>query len=239
MTTRVPRQDLSNDVGDRILGFIVEQQLLPGDRLPALRDLAAMFAVATPTVREALRRLQALGMVDMRHGSGVYVRRTQQRLMLSNPHVSRSGIDRAGMILDLLEARRLIEPTLAGLAAVNASDDELDALAGLLDLASGRLARSDDALNESNMAFHVRIALLSGNTVLYEIMDSLIELRLSDQLMIQSIFDARERDHQEHVQILDALRSRDAGLAEERMANHVETVRVVVAERLRIDGLLP
>ena len=239
MTTRVPRQDLSNDVGDRILGFIAEQQLLPGDRLPALRDLAAMFAVATPTVREALRRLQALGMVDMRHGSGVYVRRTQQRLMLSNPHVSRSGIDRADMILDLLEARRLIEPTLAGLAAVNASDAELDSLAGLLDLASGRLAQSDDALNESNMAFHVRIALLSGNTVLYEIMDSLIELRLSDQLMIQSIFDARERDHQEHVQILDALRSRDAGLAEERMAHHVETVRVVVAERLRIDGLLP
>lgn len=238
MLTKVPRQDLSNDLGDRILGFIAERNLLPGDRLPALRELAAMFAVATPTVREALRRLQALGMVDMRHGSGVYVRRTQQRLMLSNPHLSRSGIDRADMILDLLDARQLIEPALAELAAVHASDEELNDLAGLLDLAGGRLARSDDALNESNMAFHVRIALLSGNSVLAEIMDSLIELRLSDQLMIQEIFDARERDHLEHVHILEALRSRDADLARERMANHLEMVRTVVAERLRVDGLL-
>jgi GntR family transcriptional repressor for pyruvate dehydrogenase complex len=238
MAAPLNRQDLSLDLVDRIVGYIREHGLASGDRLPSARDLAEMFAVATPTLREALRRLQATGMIDIRHGSGIYVRRTHDRLLLSNPHLVTLAADRGPLILDLLDARLLVEPRLAELAAGRVSHDDIADLAHILDLADHQIAGQPDALNESNMSFHVRIAGLSGNAVLAEVMDSLIELRLSEQLVVQSLFDAREADHQAHLGILDALREHDAALARERMAAHLVTVRQVVRDRMRSGGLI-
>lgn len=238
MAAPLNRQDLSLDLVDRIVAYIREHGLGSGDRLPSARDLAEMFAVATPTLREALRRLQATGMVDIRHGSGIYVRRTHDRLLLSNPHLVTLAADRGPLILDLLDARLLVEPRLAELAAGRVSDTDIAGLTGILDLADHQIGGQPDALNESNMSFHVRIAGLSGNAVLAEVMDSLVELRLSEQLVVQSLFDAREVDHRAHLGILDALRERDATLARERMAAHLVTVRQVVSDRMRSGGLI-
>ena len=238
MAAPLYRQDLSLDLVDQIVGYIREHGLTVGDRLPSARDLAEMFAVATPTLREALRRLQATGVVDIRHGSGIYVRRTHDRLLLSNPHIVTLAADRGPLILDLLDARLLVEPRLAELAAGRVSDADVAGLASILDLADHQIAGQPDALNESNMSFHVRIAGLSGNAVLAEVMDSLIELRLSEQLVVQSLFDAREADHQAHLGILDAIRERDAALARERMVDHLVTVRQVVSDRMRSGGLI-
>lgn len=238
MAAPLNRQDLSLDLVDRIVGYIRDHNLASGDRLPSARDLAEMFAVATPTLREALRRLQATGMVDIRHGSGIYVRRTHDRMLLSNPHVVTLAANRGPLILDLLEARLLVEPRLAERAAQRVTDADVDDLARILDLADHQIAGQPDALSQSNMSFHVRIAGLSGNAVLAEVMDSLIELRLSDQLVVMALFDAREADHQDHLRILAALRDRDATLARERMAVHLETVRQVVSERMRTGGLI-
>src|SRR5436189_296817 len=80
---------------------------------------------AAPPVRESLRRLEAIGVVEIRHGSGVYVRTGGDRVLVANPY---SGRLEARMILELLDARLLIEPTLAERTALNASDDEIEEL---------------------------------------------------------------------------------------------------------------
>lgn len=117
----VERRRLADELTVRILEHIRDQGLRPGDRLPATRVLAQRFAVATPTLREALRRLEATGALELRHGSGVYVRGEQGRLIFTNPN--RLRLDRSA-ILDLIAARELIEPHLAEGAAHLAGKDD-------------------------------------------------------------------------------------------------------------------
>src|SRR5690242_7490030 len=102
----VARHKLADELTARILRHIREEKLEPGDRLPSTRELSARFAVATPTLREALRRLEATGAVEIRHGSGVYVRGDLSLLILTNPNQAPLG---GAMLVDLMEAREIIE----------------------------------------------------------------------------------------------------------------------------------
>jgi GntR family transcriptional repressor for pyruvate dehydrogenase complex len=113
------------------------QSLAVGDRLPSVRALATSFGVAPPTIREALRRLQALGVIAIRHGSGAYVRDPHPRVVLANPELGRLD---GRTILDLLDARLLIEPRLAELAAVDRTADDLAFLKDTLARAGESLA---------------------------------------------------------------------------------------------------
>lgn len=224
------RPDLSDYLTRQILDLIRRDHLRPGDRLPTAKALAQRYAVATPTIREALRRLQATGVVDIRHGSGIYVRRDHQSLMVTNPALA--GLS-AETIPYLLEARLLIEPYLAECAATRITDAELAALDRLLDEARRLLEDRDEPLMRVNMAFHGAIARASGNPVLANVIESLIELYSSEQVAIATIYNARAEDHLDHRRILAALQERDAVLARERMRQHVQGVKAVVEERLR------
>ena len=121
------RPNLSAYLAQQVLALIRDRNLGPGDRLPSAKALADQFQVATPTIREALRRLQATGVVDIRHGSGIYVRRERERLMLSNPGY---GALEHHTVLQLLDARILIEPHLAELAALHGGDDYVIVICG-------------------------------------------------------------------------------------------------------------
>lgn len=224
-----PRPDLSSFLTGQILALIRQQGLQPGDRLPTAKALAERFSVATPTIREALRRLQATGVVDIRHGSGIYVRRGQDRMMLTNP--LHGGLDRQTM-LDLLDSRLLIEPHMAELAATRITDEELAELERILHDAEHYLVGNDEKLRDINMSFHGAIARLCGNRVLGQIIDSLIELYSAEQLALTAIYNARFPDHQDHLTILAALRAHDPALARQRMHDHLAGVRQVAAQRM-------
>jgi GntR family transcriptional repressor for pyruvate dehydrogenase complex len=231
MSTTGSRPDLTTYLARQIVELIRREDLGPGDRLPPAKALAATFEVATPTLREALRRLQATGVIDIRHGSGIYVRRDHERLMFVNPH-PRHGDPAGRTILDLLDARQLIEPQLAELAAERATDDDLANLERLLGLAEAQLVDRDDLLHRTNMSFHAAIARASRNQVLAQVMESLIELYSSEQLAILSLYNARDRDHQDHRRIYAAIRNRTGALARDRMHRHLLEVREVVSGRL-------
>src|SRR5215216_926549 len=156
----VTRPTGSDLLTEQIVNMIERDGLGPGDRLPTVQALAARFAVAAPTMREALRRLQAVGVVDMRHGSGVYVRHAGRRVVLPNPY---PGPLKIGTMLDLLDARLLIEPHLAGLAA-HADGPAIAELAELIERA-GRLLQGgqDGPLSVANLGFHRGVARCSGN----------------------------------------------------------------------------
>lgn len=223
------RPDLSQQLTRQLLKLIATRNLQPGDRLPSMKELAVLFSVATPTIREALRRLQATGVVDIRHGSGIYVRRAEQGLIITNPHHGRLN---AESVMQLLEARLAIEPYLAGRAAELATDADIAALEALLREAEQLLHGQDAELNPTNMHFHVRIARVSRNSILTEFFDSLVEVYSREQLGILELFNARSRDYQDHVAIFRAIRAHDAALATRRMQEHLVGVRTVVAERL-------
>lgn len=222
------RSSGSDLLTERVVELVRTQNLAPGDRLPSVQALARRFGVAAPTIREVLRRLQAVGMVEIRHGSGVYVRRPAASLILPNPHPGR--LDRE-VILDLLDARGIIEPTLAGLAAERATDAEIRELERVLERAEANLEGVERVLGRLNMDFHRTVARVSRNRVLGPIIDSLCSIYEDEQLVVLRLYNDRVRDYQQHVGILDALRGRDPDQARRRMERHLRDVQGVFLER--------
>src|SRR5690606_3876515 len=103
------RPDLSEHLTRQVLKLIATRGLAPGDRLPSTKELAELSSVATPSMRVALRRLQATGAVDIRHGAGIDVRKFDQGPIITTP---RYGELNAEAALRLLEARLAIGPVL-------------------------------------------------------------------------------------------------------------------------------
>lgn len=221
----VRKQSLAERLALEIRELIQTGGYRTGDRLPTIMEMARRFRVGHPTVREALRKLETLGVVEIRHGSGVYVSRSGEVLVMAGP--AYAGTLTRKLLVDLVEARIPIEVQSATAAARNATEEDLGEMRRLL--ASAEESLDDDAaLNAINMAFHRQIALASGNTVLGQLLDVIRELFAEEQRLILNIFGSRRQDHREHLALLEALECRDETLAAERMRTHLEGVREVL-----------
>ena len=215
-------------IAETIAGLIDAGEFAPGDRLPAERELARKLGVSRASLREALSALELDGYVEIRVGSGVYVRpprRRRKRAVLA---------DRTGELspFDTLRARRLIEAETAALAARHASAEQIAAI----EMAFVRLAAdmgAKKARSEGDRLFHVRIAEASGNTALAAIVRDLwaawhepLNARLESLFVTMQ----RRRDNiGEHRRILDAIRAREPAAARAAMRSHL-----IHAERQRL-----
>ncbi|UVI36176.1 FadR/GntR family transcriptional regulator [Brevibacterium spongiae] len=207
---------------ERLTREIVEtirtENLQPGQSLPSAKELASRFEVTVPTVREALRRLEATGSVELKHGSGTYVREAINRRILDNPHYV--PVDLAAA-LELLDARIAIEPGIAELAATVQDADAVDSMESAL----------DNALQVTTAVpaghFHVELARASGNRALHEMLVSLLAIHSRTQQAARTSYD-RLRDHDEHADILDAIRRGDGFEASHRTRKHLEAIRAAV-----------
>jgi len=219
------KRSLSDDLAQRIRQLIQSGGYSRGDRLPPIMEMARRFGVGHPTVREALKKLETIGVVEIRHGSGVYVARSEDVLVVAGPDLA--GPVSKKLLLDLIEARIPIELHSVASAARNATDEHLAEMRRLLQVAGERLDDDDD-LNAANMGFHGQIAVASGNAVLAQLLDVLQDLFRREQRLILDIYGCRQRDHAEHLEILAALEARNEPLAVERMNAHLEGVRAAL-----------
>ena len=221
----VLKQSLSDTLARRSRQQIQTGAYRTGDRLPPIMEMARQFGVGHPTIREALKTLEAMGVVEIRHGSGVYVGRSEEVLVLASPDYA-GGVTKK-LLLDLIAVRMLLEVQSATDAVANFSAEHVSEMRRLLTTAGENLS-DDDVLNSVNMEFHRQIALASGNTVLAQLLNVLQDLFRQEQRLILGIFGSRQRDHEEHVAIFEAIESRDQALAAERMRAHLEGVRAAV-----------
>lgn len=227
----LPPPDLSSEVATQIDDLIRDRQLRPGDRLPPVRSLARQLDVSPSTLREALRRLQATGMIELRHGSGTYVASGHERLMLANPELARRRASPEA-VFQILDARLLIEPALAGMAATHATADEIATLEGLLVETERHLFPNDPHIGRITNAFHDSIARAAGNPVMAETDRVLLELYGTTYSAAFPHVRPKPRDLHDHIAILAAIRARDSVLANERMRLHLEASRLEVQERI-------
>jgi GntR family transcriptional repressor for pyruvate dehydrogenase complex len=218
----VVKQSLSDRLARRIRTSIQRGDYSQGDRLPTIMEMARRFGVGHPAIREALKKLETMGVVEIRHGSGVYVTRSEEVLVLASPDYS--GEITKKLLHDLIRTRMPLEIQSVTDAVKHATPEHLSEMQRYLVIAGANFD-NDDVLHSNNMAFHREIALGSGNTVLTQLLDVLQELFTKQQRMILGIFGPRERDHQEHLGILEALERRDETLAIERMRKHLEGVQ--------------
>jgi len=221
---------------DGILALIREGNLQPGERLPSVDDLASIFGVASPTVREVLRRLEATGALEIRHGSGIYVRRTVQPLVVANPHGE--AVD-AASLRDLLRARLLVEPALARLAAEGLDHDGRLQLEASLAGATSALESDPQGLQEGGLGVHRAIARVAGNAILADIIDSLLDVHAREQLQIQELYGSPRRDVAVHADIVATILSGDGEAAEAQMRDHLLEVEATVLARLGNESGLP
>ena len=211
----------SNKLYRRIADSIAEEieggNYKVGDRLPTERELAEQFGVSRPTLREAMIALEMLGMVEARHGLGIYVTGGARPMTTS--------WDFEIGAFELIEARRLFEGEAAALAATTIDDEDLAELERLLAMmTSQEEIKGEDADRD----FHLLIARATGNGAIAATVENLWELRNRSPLARNILMRARglglEPRANEHRRVLDALRARDPVAARQAMRDHLERV---------------
>jgi DNA-binding FadR family transcriptional regulator len=219
---------LYRQIADQLTAAIAAGAYPVGSRLPSERELAERLGVGRPSVREALIALEVEGLVEVRAGSGVWVR--------AQPAGERAPRPVPPGPFDVIRARRLLEGEVCRIAAKSASDAQLAAIGDAVD-AMSRGASDDPAWIDLDRRFHLRIAEATGNAALVLLVATLWEQR-TDPLFRQ--LEAHFQRHNtwqravaEHSAIYHALAARDADLAAKLMRLHMDNAE----ERLSSSNL--
>jgi GntR family transcriptional repressor for pyruvate dehydrogenase complex len=209
-------------------------QWLPGDRLPSIICLAKDLNVSTASLREALRSLESIGLVQIEHGRGVFVAAAQSLPDLAGRF---ANLD-TGLIVALAETRRILEPELAALAAERASDDELNEIARLARMME-EYARDGLDFVEPDVEFHRRIAQAAHNPVLFQMMESVNDLFLESRRLTSQEPGMTARAVRYHLLIAEALHDRASSQARLLMLAHMnDALSGVLAAEARVCGAI-
>jgi GntR family transcriptional repressor for pyruvate dehydrogenase complex len=221
----VLKQSLSDRLARRIRNMIRSGDYQQGDRLPAIMEMARRFGVGHPSVREALKKLETIGVVEIRHGAGVFVSRSHEVLVMASPDYA--GTVTRKLLLDLIQTRMPLEIESITCAARQATPEHLARMRELLAVAAEHL-NDDEQLNAAAMGFHGQIALASDNVVLAQVLGVLQALFTEEQQLILDIQGSREEDQREHIGLLQALETKDEALCARLMREHLERVRQAI-----------
>ena len=195
----------------------------PGDRLPSERELAAQMRISRPTVREAVKALAEAGVLEVRRGQtgGIFVRSE-----LVPRDVLRSTWEvRVGEVSGVLEARRLLEPRVAQLAAAHAGEQDFSAMQKTIErqreLVGPDFLKHEDLFLQLDMAFHLGIARATGNSTVVALMRSLLGKLEVARDMAMHAPTVPEWTIDIHERTLDAIRSADFDLIDVVMDEHL------------------
>ncbi len=221
----IKREPAATQIARRLVEYILSGAVEPGTRMPSERQLAEAFGVGRSAMREAIKALSLIGLVEVRQGDGTYLRKTDSALL---PEVIEWGLllgERRTM--DLVEARQEIEIVIAGLAARRRTARDIEELTDLLQ----RMERAVDAgaFLEADARFHMRVAETSNNLVLRDIHSSVQALFRTWIARVLATEGPREPSYLEHVPILEAIVAGDAEGAQRAMEEHMTSA----ANRLR------
>lgn len=214
-------QRLYRQIATQIQGLISSGEFAVGSRLPAERDLAVQMGFSRPSVREALIALEVEGVIEVRTGSGIYVKSLGKKK--ATPAKTLNTPAEWGP-LEVMRARSLIEAEMAALAAECANAQDIKHMAAALkamqkDAKAGRIPR------DSDIAFHMAIANACANSVMHDTLELYLEARngplferLGDYFESPASWAAAIAEHQE---VLDAISANDPQRARKTMHKHL------------------
>ena len=215
---RASQDRLYQDLARRLMAELANGHFAVGDRLPAERELAVQYGLSRPTVREAMIALEVQGLVEVRVGSGAYVKRLPGENDIPGFNIS---------AIELTEARLLFEAEAAALAATQVSDAELAELALLVEEIERENA-NPHGTEKADRAFHLAIARATRNAAVLEAVERLWDLRAASPESALLHEKARSANIKpvvdEHTAVLDALRDHDPAAARAAMRTHLSAV---------------
>jgi GntR family transcriptional regulator, transcriptional repressor for pyruvate dehydrogenase complex len=189
---------------------------LPGQRLPSISRLASDLDVSTGSLREALRSLESAGVVRIEHGRGVFISGERSSPQLAS-HFQDDG---RGLFVALAEARRLLEPELAALAAERGSSDELLDIVRLANQTEEEARQGSDFV-ETDILFHRKIAEAAHNPVLQSMIESFGELLRQSRQRVAMEPALTKRTVRYHMLLAEAISERNAAQARLLMLAHM------------------
>ncbi|MEU4894152.1 FadR/GntR family transcriptional regulator [Streptomyces sp. NPDC044780] len=226
-----PREPLASEVSRRLIDFLMSGAVRPGERIPSERQLTEMLGVNRPTVREAIKSLGFLGLLEIRQGSGTYFRGTDADVLYR--------LFELGLILgergskDLLRARAELEVLVAGLAAGGRDDARVEDLRALLE----RMRDCpDEEYPEADMAFHAGIAEMSGNLVLRDLLKGMRAMVQRGWITRTGSTRSRRVAYEDHVPVFEAIERGDADAARAAMRSHMDGACRRLLTALEQDG---
>ncbi|WP_376795796.1 four-carbon acid sugar kinase family protein [Thermogemmatispora sp.] len=218
----IEQRPLVAEITQRLLDYLLSGDLKPGSRLPSERQLSEALGMGRSTLRESLKALTLLGLLEVRQGDGTYLRRADSALL---PRVIEWGLLLGEKrTMDLVEARLKIEVAIAELAAQRRDSFAVEELRQLLER-MGAAGHDYQAFVDADVAFHLKLAEIARNSVLRDILSSIQALlRAWIIRVIQSAGDT-DFSYREHLAIFTAVEQGDPGRAAAAMQAHMDSAR--------------
>ncbi|MCX7796601.1 MAG: FadR family transcriptional regulator [bacterium] len=223
---RIGTKKIYIEVIEQIKRMLDSGELKPGDQLPAERDFAELLGISRVSLRQALTVLEALGIVEIRHGEGTFIAFSHNGF--DNLNLFLSKISKESDPLDILEARKLIEVEIAGLSAIERVEEDLKAMEEILNEMRKRISIGEDTLT-IDLSFHLRISESTHNPVLISVMNyigSLMKQNLWKVVKGLSLTTPgrAEKYLGQHWIIYSAIREGESVKAKKAMLDHLESI---------------
>ena len=227
---------LSGVVIDKIIASLASGLRKPGDRLPSIEALAQQYSVGRTSVREALMALELVGVVEIRHGDGTFIREGASRFCLKP--LSWSALLDQAKIASLAETRRCMESELAAMAAQRATPEEIVEIERQL-LKMEAVCRQPDEYIRVDPQFHLAVWRAARNEVMFHMLTSIIDLlRTVISTAVSNAPDSIAVGLQAHREIFEAIAARDVEAARFSMRRHLDYVaRLALASSGPAPGL--
>jgi GntR family transcriptional repressor for pyruvate dehydrogenase complex len=221
----VSRVTLGEQVAAQLSDQIAEGKWKPGEKLPSESELCFALNIGRSTLREALKALAFVGMVQMRPGEGTYV--IEGSGLLIERIMARGLLKTDKELQDVGEARLLIEGETAALAAERAGPGDLEQLDALIDEMQRSLNGQGRDFVDLDVEFHLQIAQCAKNQMLFELLTPIRGVLKEWISKSQELPGIKENAHQQHLKILAAVRHREPEKARHAMRSHLQTCEKV------------
>lgn len=218
---------LYEEVVEQIKKLIIEGKIKPGDRFPSERKLAEQLGVSRGVLREAFRVLESMGLVTSKRGGGRYLRNyNKQNIYRSTDNFI--SLEKAAL-LDIAEARMLIETQIIKKAVEEATREDIDKIAEVL-YAMENVSEEEYRESDLDLEFHLAIAESTHNFALHDLLEAQFQVLIELEQKHLLSPNRRKELCEEHKRILDTIITRDKIRAERVMAEHIENLILAIKE---------
>lgn len=219
----VKRNAVVNEVVAQFLEGVKTGTLTSGTKLPTERELADRFSVGRPVIREALRSLASLGIIEIKHGLGSFVSEHVYSSYLYATAFSEGW--KTNAVMELMEVRKVIEPILAKMAAERASDEDVAEITRVLERQRAitvlDTAERQMAFHREDVNFHLAVARAAGNKMFFKMMMAVSDTLLESRKLSGRLEAAYEKAVAFHERIRDCIADRLPDQAMQAMMDHL------------------
>lgn len=233
MLKAIKKTRIYEEVVSQIHDLIREGRLKAGDQLPPERELAETFKVSRASVREALRALEAEGLVTSRTGMGTFVANLPMESLVAT--LATLLTKERDALADIFEMRKLIEPEIASLAAERASRKDIERMKQILDTQTQEVKKGGTGV-DADADFHFAIGQSTQNQALEKLVSGLMEILSGTREESLQTPGRNEVSLRSHLRILSAIEAHDKEAAREAMLHHIEQVEQNVLLTKKIEN---